>query len=1228
MTLAVCAVVVVFVGSAPAQPAAWPPPRTDDHWSRFWATSPTGSFANGPVHADVTPNGSVWTTGVEFGGARVGLAFWNGQAWAKQAGYLTGTGFTAVTAIEADANGNVYVAGFFDTGVNPDGSTVALSNVAHWDDNTKTWRALGQGLVGNAYTVDVDRSGRVAFGGNFTHAVDTNGSIVNSSRCVIWDPMAGAWSPLGSGLDGGVFRLEYAPNGDLVITGGFTSGIDPGGTSVAMGRVGAWDGTGFVAFGQGITSTSGVGDLAINSAGDVFFAADGLAAMNDDGTTAAGNVIRWSGGRFSAMPAVPAQFVERIEASANALYVMASQQFVQIVFHNVGGVWTPIGRPIGEIATVLDAEPEFGGVRLYLGGLLFNIEYPPTGVIRRAVNNTLWNGLYWAEMRSAGASGIVRTIGGSFSHAIAGGNFGTVSGIEVNNVAKFDGTNWSALGKGTNGEVRAILPKLGRNETVHVVGGSFGAVADAAGNTLPVQNIARYDVGGGWSSLGGGVTGPVHALACLVDAVSFPEEPYIYVGGQFDRGINPDGSEVFSDNLIRWNVSSARWESLGGVTGGPNAAVEALGVFDDYVYDVWVGGSFTTATDSTGVSTSVSNFVQFRRGYEDYVAPLGGVDGPVHAIEVAGWYGDALVYVGGDFQQALGPQGNATMPYATIWRPDDQIYYPVGQGFNGPIHSIERTQTFGWQTKVALAGDFDQAYDIDGRVVSAGHIAQYDAHTGRFLNYGSGTNDRIHAMFHAGFCSWSAGENLFVGGEFTHVGFVPARSLARWKYTIPPRTPTMIAVHTGGGGGSGRSVKAVMSLPPCTPLAGGTDTVVLMDDRGFGEGAFAEALAVDTTLTIDVYPPGDPGNPIATIGGVVIDSQGPHAIVVYGIENAAGYAPNPDGLPTAIDVAVVDLGGGALPIGAPRGSPSCRVVFFHTITDAPAIDVVIPSAGTVASAIPYGAGSTPVDVSAGPQVVEIRRSSDQQLLGNDTIDFGGMDGRVATVMLGGFVDPASNQNGPPVGCWAFDENGVDLTLDSDGDGIRDVEDACVSSVLGGVLDVGGCDPGVTNALLPSGCSMQDRLDSCPPGGSARRALCVRRLANEWAASGALSESERARLIACAGALDLATLPTPRDSAARGVSAEAFGLRLAGRNPTSSRARIAFALDRAENVDLAVYDVRGRRVRDLVSGVRREGAYDVIWDLRDGRGTRVGAGVYFVRLVGPGRARVERVTVLD
>jgi len=67
------------------------------------------------------------------------------------------------------------------------------------------------------------------------------------------------------------------------------------------------------------------------------------------------------------------------------------------------------------------------------------------------------------------------------------------------------------------------------------------------------------------------------------------------------------------------------------------------------------------------------------------------------------------------------------------------------------------------------------------------------------------------------------------------------------------------------------------------------------------------------------------------------------------------------------------------------------------------------------------------------------------------------------------------------------------------------------------------------------------------------------------------------------------------------------------NPFAERTAIRFSLEEPGPVEIAVYDVVGRRVRTLAVGSRDRGEHEVTWDGRDATGRPVPAGVYLYRL---------------
>ncbi len=67
------------------------------------------------------------------------------------------------------------------------------------------------------------------------------------------------------------------------------------------------------------------------------------------------------------------------------------------------------------------------------------------------------------------------------------------------------------------------------------------------------------------------------------------------------------------------------------------------------------------------------------------------------------------------------------------------------------------------------------------------------------------------------------------------------------------------------------------------------------------------------------------------------------------------------------------------------------------------------------------------------------------------------------------------------------------------------------------------------------------------------------------------------------------------------------------NPGHGSMTLRFVLPNETQVHVAIYDVAGRRVRELASGQRPAGENTLAWDMRDEAGRDVSAGVYFARL---------------
>ncbi|MCK4414142.1 MAG: proprotein convertase P-domain-containing protein [Candidatus Eisenbacteria sp.] len=82
------------------------------------------------------------------------------------------------------------------------------------------------------------------------------------------------------------------------------------------------------------------------------------------------------------------------------------------------------------------------------------------------------------------------------------------------------------------------------------------------------------------------------------------------------------------------------------------------------------------------------------------------------------------------------------------------------------------------------------------------------------------------------------------------------------------------------------------------------------------------------------------------------------------------------------------------------------------------------------------------------------------------------------------------------------------------------------------------------------------------------------------------------------------------------------------NPVHRQTAIRFDLPQAGPVDLAVFDVTGRRVKTLVSGDLKAGSYQTVWQGTDSEGNPVSSAVYFYRLKSDGETLTKKMMVLN
>ena len=75
-------------------------------------------------------------------------------------------------------------------------------------------------------------------------------------------------------------------------------------------------------------------------------------------------------------------------------------------------------------------------------------------------------------------------------------------------------------------------------------------------------------------------------------------------------------------------------------------------------------------------------------------------------------------------------------------------------------------------------------------------------------------------------------------------------------------------------------------------------------------------------------------------------------------------------------------------------------------------------------------------------------------------------------------------------------------------------------------------------------------------------------------------------------------------------------------PFNPSTPISFSIPSDMNVDLAVYDISGRLVGELMSGVQTQGLYEITWDA-----SNYASGLYLVRLVAGAEMHTQKIMLV-
>ena len=481
-----------------------------------------------------------------------------------------------------------------------------------------------------------------------------------------------------------------------------------------------------------------------------------------------------------------------------------------------GTSWYPVGNGIAEGGVYALAITADGNI--YAGYMNPFVTDSSTNGIK------MWDGSGWRTLGilkpHTGGSGYMALELDNQNNLYLGASFDSVDAIEAHNIAKWDGTIWSALGDGLRSPKEMYFQGVHNiccNDNALYAKGNF----DSAG-TIAAHCIARWN-GSTWSNVEDCTFSSYGFLAAdrvgnvYIEAHdSTPEDipimkedgislKIIDDGGNHDfRGymIEPSGMLYALDGiegLMQWRNDS--WVpvcSENGVNGEVYSSA-----FDATTGKLYIGGDFRTTGDkivnglaiwnggdwspiegnpNIGASNGIINaLVCDRHGY----VYISGNNGNAYKY-IAGWDGVAWDTVAQfhDFSESVYALAvdSADNLYAAgvfdsigdvetgnIARWDGSVWKPLAEGVTGSVQAL----AFDENGNLYAGGTFDKA----GREI-AHNIARWDGHSWHALGKGIQLDPDTYCPVFA--LAVDAKDGLIAAGNFTLAGGSEAHSIARW----------------------------------------------------------------------------------------------------------------------------------------------------------------------------------------------------------------------------------------------------------------------------------------------------------------------------------------------------------------------------------------------------------------------------------------------------------------
>lgn len=659
------------------------------------------------------------------------IARWDGQKW-----HAVGEGLDGVVTAVALSDKELYVGGRFTKAGNE-----PASGVARWDGSR--WHSLGKGVKGRVSAIAISGT-HVYVGGDF-ELLDEPGKRIFAAQ---WDGKV--WKPFGKDLDGPVNAIAATPFG-IYLGGEFRKA-----GNLTVNHVVRWDGTAWHSLAEGL-------DKHVNSIvhdGRYLFVGG---AFESTGDKPVKHVARWDGSEWKQVGTdSPGGEVLELAASREVLYAAGRFPKSSVVAWD-GRQWRGIqGAPMYyELVwfTFCCASPYLSVEALGLSedGLLLGGSFTNLGGNPKADYVAMWDGKRWrnlGESTKGAIDGHIFAIAGSGEEVYVAGQFSNGGGLpNGNNIVRWDGSKWQALGNGLGGTVYSVMVRgkeviAGGRATVLPRANTGGVVWDGkrwkplADNLGAVPLLAEDNAGNLLviTSESGLLAGRLLKSPSTQTIAAYGDMVYALFTR---RGVHSAHAVVpIGDGILVGGIGSRVGLSVVPV----NQSADATS-FGDPIFDM----------SSQGILELREPIVMEMKGkrlYQVYFGSareVGWKDHPIAEVTAMTYDGTDQVFLGVTYSE----QGEAKYRILKYTLGSAELE-PIGPEMDGEVAELVVLPN----KRLLAAGEFKSV----GGNQDLRYVAQWDGKEWKPI--GGTLNGRVSALA-------IVGDRLLIGGEFTNAGGDP-----------------------------------------------------------------------------------------------------------------------------------------------------------------------------------------------------------------------------------------------------------------------------------------------------------------------------------------------------------------------------------------------------------------------------------------------------------------------